>query len=203
MKTIIILGQARTGTSMLTGLLEILGVHIDKVHNPSPQNPKGAFENETMISITRNLMNNFKINEQIKLFKNYCLSKPDLWGFKSAVTHFGIQHLLPHIKNPHFVVIFRNPLKAAESWKIHMKDVYGTEVTLQHALEKTMESYNMLIKALNNKIPRFMTTYEILKSDKNTEEAKKLAKFIEIPYTSKKENEIKQFILNKYTTLEA
>ena len=44
MKTVIVLGNARSGTSITAGMLKILGVGMDSRINPNPFNPKGDFE---------------------------------------------------------------------------------------------------------------------------------------------------------------
>ena len=41
---IIVLGKGRSGTSMVSGILEILGVDMNAEHNPNFGNPKGDFE---------------------------------------------------------------------------------------------------------------------------------------------------------------
>lgn len=203
MKTIVIMGQARTGTSMLAGILHTMGINLNHNHNPSPQNPKGGFENHDILNITSNIVQNIEKEIQIKKFEEYSLNKIETWGFKSALTHYVIDDLIKFINNPYFIVIFRNPLDAAESWKIHMADVYGTAVTIETALERVMESYTILSKVLNkyNKIPVFMTTYEKLKSKTRFDEIEKLAKFIDINLTNEIKNNLNNFILTDYSTL--
>jgi len=46
-KCIVILGMHRSGTSALSGVLHILGLHLGKeIIPPHPSNPKGFFEND-------------------------------------------------------------------------------------------------------------------------------------------------------------
>lgn len=52
MKTVIVLGVARSGTSMVSGLLHFMGVNMNPANNPGPQNPKGSFEDIKFITLT-------------------------------------------------------------------------------------------------------------------------------------------------------
>jgi hypothetical protein len=133
---VIILGMHRSGTSMVSGVLNHLGVDLGKDY-PGKQlsNPLGHFEdgdflilNETILQETGGDWRNpppgeailarkesfqTQIQELIKARseKNY----KRLWGWKDPRTSLTIIHYLPYLKNPHFVWCQRNPQEIARS----------------------------------------------------------------------------------------
>ncbi len=138
---IIVLGMHRSGTSLLTGALNKMGLYLgEKLINPAPDNPKGFFENTTV----------FEINE--KIFSYYDSSYDDVFIFNEALiknekypqilfdieqfikkefsgyTVFGLKdprlcRLLPFWEsvltkmeiNEYFIIPLRNPLEIAAS----------------------------------------------------------------------------------------
>ena len=104
MKTIIVLGNARSGTSLTTGLLKIIGVNIVDNSTPNKGNPKGAFEHSDFIDITTNMTNalaNKKTKTEIReqylpeLRRLINEHKSDLWGWKSGMTRWNLDIELP------------------------------------------------------------------------------------------------------------
>jgi len=213
-KSVIVLGNARSGTSMTAGMLSILGVEMHeskKVGKHPEQNPKGAFENVNFASITGNMHKDMtkgmpprKIREKYdsRLKDLIEIHERPMWGFKSAVTHHFLPMILPKLKNPHIVVVFRSLLPNAQSWMIHMKDVYGKKVGLPAALENMSKSQVALVREVNAASgPKFFTTYENIRAN-SWKEAQRMAGFLKVDPEPKKQ-EILDFIMPKYTTLKS
>ena len=211
-KSIIVLGNARSGTSMTAGLLSILGVnmHENKKQSKHPeQNPKGAFENVNFASITGNMHKDMtKGMPPRKILKKYgsrlddliAIHEGPLWGFKSAVTHHFLTMIMPKLKNPHVVVVFRSLLPNAQSWMVHMKDVYAKKIGLAAALENMSKSQAVLVREVNfANCPKLFTTYESIRAD-SWKEAKRMAAFLKVDPEPKKQ-EVLDFIMPEYTTL--
>ena len=217
MKSVMVIGNARSGTSLTSGLLSILGVNMNetplkqKSEKVIAQNPKGAFENEDFIFLTVDMQKDFKRNEPLDFIqKKYNQRIKDtirkyeakpMWGFKSALTTKFAHMFVNHMQNPHVVFVFRNLLHNAQSWQVQMKHVYGENITIQHALNVMSEQQNALVTQYESlKCPKHLTTYESIKSDA-VEEARKLSEFLKVPFT--KEDEVKEFVMPKYSTLNA
>lgn len=139
-KAVVVLGMGRSGTSVTAGLLKIIGVNMgDSLKAPSHRNPKGYFEDEDFIRL------HYEIFESAKKGSSYwdppsheeILAQRDryeikirellsrkqspgmIWGWKLPWTNLTIELFLPHLQNPHIVVVFRNPLANAHSFVKH------------------------------------------------------------------------------------
>ena len=213
-KTVIVLGQARSGTSMTAGLLNILGVNLHHVDNPSSQNPKGAFEDRGFNSITSKMhidlkkgytkekMKELWDDEIKKLLERK--SEDDIWGWKSALTHYNIDLFLPHLNNPHFIVVTRNKADAAKSLVVHRKDVYNAVISFEEAIKDVTRSMKVLEEVVDDlkkrQYPVLNTTYGSIKTSP-VPELKKMAEFLEIPLTDEMKQQVKEFIMPKYSTI--
>lgn len=217
MKSIIVMGNARSGTSMTAGLLSILGVNMGELpveemkNNWVIQNPKGAFENPDFTKLTSEMhkdwtdgMGYISINQKYdQMIKDTIVAnQKTLWGFKSAAVSPFLPIFAKNMPNPHVVTVIRNVIHNTKSWIVHMRDVFGTNVEFNKALKKMTENQNIIAKTVVGlPHPNIFTTYEDIKKDPWTE-AKRLAEFIDVSYEGK-EDEVKEFILPKYTTLDA
>jgi len=211
-KSFVVLGNARSGTSMTAGLLSILGVEMHEKRGPikhPSQNPKGAFENVNFATVTSNMHKDLtqglkmreireKYDQRLsEMIRNH---ERALWGFKSAVTHHFLTLLVPKLRNPHLVIVFRCLLPNAQSWMIHMKQVFGKNVALNRALENMAKSQATLVREVGfTNCPKIYTTYEDLKKQP-WREAVKIANFVGVDPKPKK-REVLDFIMPNYTTL--
>ena len=124
----------------------------------------------------------------------------DLWGFKSAVTHHFLPIILPLMKNPHIVIVVRSLLYNAQSWQVHMRDVFGQKVSLEDALSNISKSQDVLMRnALTAKCPKMFTSYEHIRKDP-WQETERMADFLGINPEPKKQ-EILDFVLPNHTTI--
>ena len=99
-KTIIVLGAPRGGTSMVAATLRKLGVVMGEKLGHQHEDPsfRRDVPMETMIATVQ------ERNE-----------KHDVWGWKMPNSVYYVEELLPHLRNPHFVAIFRNPFSISRS----------------------------------------------------------------------------------------
>jgi hypothetical protein len=211
-KSVLVLGVARSGTSMTAGMLSILGVEMHEKKGPPKvvsQNPKGAFENINFGTLTSKMHRALAEGKPLRIVKQQysdrlaemiVIHKKALWGFKSAATHHVLSIMLPLLEKPHLVVVVRSLMHNAQSWQIHMKDVYGKKVTLQEALKNMSESQHILMRnSLVADCPKLFTSYEGIKADP-WGEAVRMAKFLEVDPEPQKQD-ILDFIMPKYSTL--
>jgi hypothetical protein len=208
-KSVVVLGNARSGTSMASGLLSIVGVNMYQSHNPNRGNPKGSFEDVNFIHVTSKMhqdmnrgLNRNQIKDKYLPRLDEIIGKRDgLWGFKSALTHYSLDIILPLLENPHIVVVLRNIYHNAQSYIVHQKDIYGKNISLQHSLRNISDSSKVLIDSVNAaNVPKTFVTYEDIKSQPQ-KELIKLGRFLKIPLTPKMKKDTAQFIMPKYSTL--
>lgn len=99
-KTIVVLGAPRGGTSMVAATLRSLGVMMGEKLGNQHEDPR--FRRDIPIA---SMM-------QTILDRN---TAHDVWGWKLPNTVYYVEKLLPYLRNPHFVAIFRNPYAISHS----------------------------------------------------------------------------------------
>lgn len=208
-KSVVVLGNARSGTSMAAGLLSIIGVDMHQRHNPGPQNPKGSFEDINFIHVTSKMhqdLTSGKSKQQIKeawepRLKEIISKRKDLWGFKSALTHYNLDIVLPLLTNPMIVVVLRNIYHNSKSYVVHKRDNYGQNISLESAMQNVTDSTKVLIHNVNRlQVPKIYVTYEDMKKTP-IKEATKIAGFLDVQLTPQMKKAVGQFIMPNYSTL--
>lgn len=127
----IVLGIARSGTSMTVEILEALGVEMDSDMPVYHESMEVVKINEAILAETagykkhtgRILMwdeipvsqwGELRVSNKIKKrMENYVKEGV---GFKDPRLSLTIHYWLPYLKNPYFICIFRNPIDAVDSW---------------------------------------------------------------------------------------
>lgn len=168
MKTIVVLGMHRSGTSMTAGILHHLGVYMgDYGFKPDEWNEKGYFENRYITEMNENILSKAggswdnppsresilaldKVNEIEEIINK---EKRDLWGWKDPRTCLTIELFLPFIENIYYIVVRRNRLSVIESLyqrsgktdeKGRLSIVYDTYMNRLYSFIHTIDENNIL-----------------------------------------------------------
>lgn len=136
MKTLILLGMHRSGTSCLAGSLQRNGVYLGDVHTYNPHNTKGNRENQTIVDLNDTLLavnnSNWDLPPTTKLKWNDShttrrstiisdinkiaeTSSYSYWGFKDPRTLLTLDFWQEASLNASYVGTFRHPLSVARS----------------------------------------------------------------------------------------
>ncbi len=147
-KTVVVLGMHRSGTSLVAGILEKLGVNMGKrqvgVHWSNPlghyenidfvkmddkilEKAGGTWDNPPEISDILRLTSDEKLMSEIE--KVVRINEDTVWGWKVPTTSLTIELYLPFLTDPHFVVCYRDPEAIARSLK--KRDDMDREKALQ------------------------------------------------------------------------
>ncbi|MDH3324198.1 MAG: sulfotransferase [Candidatus Peregrinibacteria bacterium] len=193
-KTIIILGMHRSGTSVISKIIYSLDVDLGKhLIEPSHDNKEGFYENRDIVRLNNYLLakaggmwhsppskeNIIKLrgNKSIeKVIKKVILrNQNDLWGFKDPRTSLTLRLLIPFIKNPYFIICYRDKNSVAKS-------LYKREgISIKRGLF-LWNIYNNSIKKFikeNNKIPSLEINFEkLIENEKR--ETERIKKFLGI-----------------------
>ena len=139
-RTVVVLGLARSGTSVITGILKILGVDM----GPSLEdnsNPRGSNEDvdfaklhKTIFDLTGDGRDYWsppsrdeivavasKIEPAARALIESKSAGKRLWGWKHTRTILTYDLFLPHLPDPYFVLVFRNALGTALSAVEHTR----------------------------------------------------------------------------------
>ncbi len=142
MKTVVVLGTHRSGTSLVTGMLHTLGVRMgppgadDRWIYPSWANPTGQFENPEFTDLLHRFLDfdgeeprwdpawddlsgrtATYLPEFARLVRR---TESDLWGWKHPWSLLVLEPLLPELHGPTFVVVRRNLSEVIDS--LHRRD---------------------------------------------------------------------------------
>jgi hypothetical protein len=144
-KTLLITGLARSGTSMLAALVQDAGVWLgDHVYEPINEDAE-----ITQMLRARDLT---RLDALIKRQN----ARTPLWGFKMPDLHQFLQHdELRHFRNPHLMVIFRDPVSVAVR-NVLSEQADGTEAIVETTA--AMHSLAQFVRA--SRLPFLLLSYE-------------------------------------------
>jgi len=177
-QTVIILGMFRSGTSMVAGILDILGVDMGSDMLPeSRANPLGYFEDRAFMDLNRTIveaaggtlndpppLSAIKAQEERFRAQLRSMAAPDAprrWGWKDPVTSLTIHCYADHLVNPSLIVCRRDPEAVAAS--------YAKMVEMSpSAVKELRAAYNRSIDEFINAhpdIPRLELCYDAFVND--------------------------------------
>lgn len=144
-RTIIVLGIARSGTSMAAKALEEIGVFMgDHRH-------KAVYEDKRLAeALERNTDN---LGDIVDEYNN----RFDVWGFKrpGPMVWNYLETDIKKFRNPHIVVMFRDPLAISKRNNISVGS------SLENELRKTSKlTIDLVDFALSINVPKMMVSYE-------------------------------------------
>lgn len=206
-KTVVVMGMHRSGTSLLAGVLQKLGVCMEQEKSkPKWSNPFGHFEDRRFVVLDESILqaaggswdcppererilsqnNKFK-NEIESLVKN---SSSSLWGWKDPRSSLTIDLFMPYLVNPHFIICKRDPEMVARS--LNRRDNTDIETgkniaaSYQNAIEDFFRGNEML--------PRLEIEYEKFTADPDSNLGNIIA-FLQLEVTKKTYAKAKAIVL--------
>lgn len=214
MKTVVVLGKPRSGTSLTAEILTVLGVDMGADIAPSAFNPRGDYEdlefNELNASILAAaggdqngvlripprdtiMAQRERFDERIRTFFA-AKAKPHLWGWKKPSTSLLIELFLPHLNGPHFVVVLRNPIGAAESLVEYVRR--WKPVTFEEMLRTTNVIDGVIFDFLQRhpELPRIFVAFEDIVGEP-VREARRLASFVGVALDDEKVARVERLII--------
>jgi hypothetical protein len=99
-KTIVVLGIERGGTSMVAGVLRALGINMGERAGLNHEDPK------------------FMTDDTEQLAKRIADRNAEhtVWGFKMPKAALNLDFYQAQLRNPHYVIVFRNFAAVMDSW---------------------------------------------------------------------------------------
>lgn len=143
-KTVVVLGPARSGTSMIAGALSYLGVHMCDKKNDT------TFEDSALSLAVENGRSG-AVNDLIKERNE----KFPVWGWKRPSSIKYIAGMESMFRNPLYVVVFRDVFAIAHRNKISM----GTDTITN--MQFSLEQYSRIINFIGKSTaPCMMVSYD-------------------------------------------
>jgi len=212
-KTVVVLGKARSGTSITAGLLNILGVDMGGDRSPTPFNPHGAYEdlefndlNSEILeaaggdeilsppSIERVIEQREEFDDRIQRFFAG-KRKQHIWGWKKPSTVFLFDLFLPYLTNPHLVVVGRNPIGNALSLVEFLKHKYPSLTFIELLrVVKNLDKEIFCCAERHKEIPTIFVTFEDIITNP-IKEADRICRFLDLTLNRDKVKRINEFLI--------
>jgi len=216
-KVVVVLGSPRSGTSMISGLLSILGVDMGDVRLPDFENPTGYYEDVAFSQLIAELFtaadsraNGFnppspdliraqfpKFTDKARLLieQRSANAKSDIWGWKVIGTAFILDLFLPYLDDPYVVVVLRNPLDIAQSMVNYARRKNYAKIGLLEALRLANKYYDSIFAFLdkNPELPRMFVSYEATVNNPR-QQVKRLADFLDLKATHAQVRKAQSFV---------
>lgn len=142
--TLAVVGLARSGTSMLSALLQDLGIYMGDAVD------KAVFED---VEVARFIdAADFKGLGEFAAARN---AKHDVWGFKRPNAYKALPQLVPILRKPRLIVMFRDILAIA------MRNHVSMQMDIIPFLPIYADEYMELVKTVSHiKCPMLLVSYE-------------------------------------------
>ncbi len=177
-KTLIVLGVARGGTSLLAGSLATMGVYSGAANKPVYEDLDlaHAFENHKYIYT--------KAKRIIKKYND----EHHIWAFKRPASIDYIEQLIKYTRNPVLLIIFKDIFSIANRNKISMK------LGLVPGLNKALKDYADLVNIIDKRYcDMHLFSYEKVMLNKELL-TKELCKIASVELTEEIMNSVSDFI---------
>lgn len=162
-KTIMLIGVNRSGTSATAALLDAMGIAMDGSHD-------GHFERSIF---KNNIEDDTAISEEISVLN----LAYDNWGLQCQHVSFSVAFCLSRkVRNPHLIVVFRDPVAIATRWLSISEKGYKDPMT---TIQRVWVEMSCMFDILNMTIPSAAISFERLKQDPSAA-VKSLSKWLRI-----------------------
>lgn len=161
-RTVVVLGIARGGTSMASGVLRGLGIYMGDNLGFNHEDAK-----------VQRIVN----KQQFGRLGNLARSRDeehDIWGFKFPEASLVMDRFHPELRNPHYVFVLRHPMSRG------MSVVKRTGGQFSTAITEALESYRAIFSFLDTvDAPVLLVNYE-LATEAGEDCAQQIAAFLGI-----------------------
>lgn len=150
-KTVIVVGHARSGTSLVARALHVAGVPM-WLHGPLTAN----YEDKEFVKVLQDAIDKPPLDEARM---DGLIAERDrayeTWGFKAPTAMEELPYLLHHTRNPQVILVFRDMLATC------LREHLSVDSDPWEAFESIL-SYqaNMLTMLRNTDVPCFLVSYE-------------------------------------------
>ncbi|MCU1262057.1 MAG: hypothetical protein JWO80_4942 [Bryobacterales bacterium] len=150
-RTVIVVGHARSGTSMIARALHIAGLPMGLANPVASNYEDKEFVEVLQGAIERPPLDIDRIDELIR-DRN---SRHSNWGFKAPAALHSLPYLLHHTRNPHIVAVFRDTLATS------VRERLAVNADLWESFESIFSYETLMLTFLRNTdVPCLLVSYE-------------------------------------------
>lgn len=152
-KTILIIGQARAGSTMVSSVINQMGIPVGKDYGPVHEdNDLGKYVKDLT---NGNLSKAFikEIRKRNNLHEKWCWKRPDMYNF--------IDVFINQIRNPCLIAIFRDPVSITSRNQISLSMQKNSLDDCLKSFHDTLDDQKKILEKINNlKLPSLLISYE-------------------------------------------
>src|SRR6056297_1463983 len=205
-KTVVVIGMHRSGTSLVAGIMQCLGVDMgSNLLSGNRGNPLGFFEDEDILDLNKRILGQKDnvvdyphdletiLNQKDIWYpeiKNIIKEKEGaLWGWKDPRSSLTLPLFLPYLNNPYIIVCLRDHKNIADSLK--RRD----NLDIKKGEEISCFYYQKIFSFLqeNEQLKKYCLDYDrIIKNPEK--ELKGIFDFLEIDYSVENYQQARSFI---------
>ncbi len=150
-KTVIVVGHARSGTSMVARALHVAGIPM-WLHSPMTAN----YEDKEFVEVFEDAIHNPPLNEaRLDKLITRRNQENDSWGFKAPTAMDSLPYLLYHTRNPQIILVFRDLLATC------LREHLAVDMDPWEAFESILSYQATMLTVLRNTdVPCFLVSYE-------------------------------------------
>lgn len=204
MKSVLVVGQPRSGTSLTVGFLRILGVELGYINDEVfDWHPTGILENEDAMRINSAMMvesggDLFEPPTKIKCrpedrqrIKDYIKkNKHPMWGFKDPRLCYTLKFWYKYLPDPHVVFVRRKKESLIEATLR-----YAPKSVTKKQVVKNIKRYHQEMKQWKN-IKHIFVDFDKLRNEP-LKQAEKIAKFLGVKMTTYQKELIQKLVVKK------
>jgi hypothetical protein len=190
---------------------------MGNIRAPDPENPRGYFEDEDFLDFGTRIYESAdpestgfepptleaivaqkdKFDQTIRSLvqRRSESNESEIWGWKAIHTSLTIGLFLPYLKNPHFIVVLRNPLDIARSSVEYTRYKAYEELSLFDGLQLSNFYYDHIYRLLEERpeLPSIFVSFtDIIRDPQKT--VRIISDFLDIEVTPRQLKEATQFV---------
>lgn len=175
-KTIIVVGVARGGTSVVAGTLHALGVFMGEVHSP-------VFE-DLRLSLAFEKQSKESFKSVVEAYNQ----KSNAWAWKRPSSLNSLNTIAKTVRNPYFIFVFRDFVSISNRNTLSMQQGF------KEGLVNALEDYTKIVKFIKktNYPSLFVSSEKAVSNKENFVEA--VSEFCQLTPTQQQKNKALTFI---------
>ena len=156
MRSIIVTGYARSGTSYVASVLNHLGVNMGSKWRPADEaNEAGYFENQELVIANQMVLEKNKTPDFKKIVKRH---QTELWGAKDPRFLYTMKYWKKYLDNPIIIIVLRNPVSIAKSVCFRDNGKYSPKKEFEDVMNSIFEYYGRIPRLFC--YPHFFYSFE-------------------------------------------
>ncbi len=150
-RTVIVIGHARSGTSLVARALHLAGVPM-WLHSPLTSN----YEDKEFVEVLQETVKSPQLDEaQLNRLIAARNCAYETWGFKAPTALEALPYLLRHTRNPHVILVFRDMLATC------LREKLSVDSEPWETFESILSYQTSMVTMLRNTdVPCFLVSYE-------------------------------------------